>query len=471
MPKQSTQTHSRPRCVFATVFWGEWHRSAFLDVNLPTMFAPGNLPGLLTAVDCEYLIYTTAQDAKQVISHHALRQLCSLMPVSFKLFSPSRSKHPIELHQEIWTKSTARARRQKAFMLFIPPDVLWANGSFAALRAALEGGKRAIFMTYPRVVSETILPAIAERYPPDAHASVAISAKDLMALAVTHIHPLMVAYNRSAAHFPIHPEHVLWPIEGDGFLLRLLARELFCFDPNNCALNERSLLARLPPEREIHIFRDSREFLGLSLTPLWKDLEWYLRAERLDPLYVGKWWTIFDSPSNDYISTFDLRFSCGGGDEAHWRHAAQQADHLLAHLRSAREFVRVLETLRDVGHLRAAGFLAAALRRQGLARRWPHRGPFLVLAPSDDAFARAKFNRVPGDGISPSQVRKMIEAHVVPMPALEELENDRVVRALDGHAIRLQDTSCLVRSGPHAILSVEQLRGPFALNQAYTPCN
>ena len=36
----------------------------------------------------------------------------------------------------------------------MPPDVAWADGSFACLRAALEAGKRALFMTYPRVVSE-----------------------------------------------------------------------------------------------------------------------------------------------------------------------------------------------------------------------------------------------------------------------------------------------------------------------------
>jgi hypothetical protein len=35
----------------------------------------------------------------------------------------------------------------------VSPDVAWADGSFARLRNALTSGKRAIFMTYPRVVS------------------------------------------------------------------------------------------------------------------------------------------------------------------------------------------------------------------------------------------------------------------------------------------------------------------------------
>ena len=154
----------------------------------------------------------------------------------------------------------------------------------------------------------------------------------MMRLAITHIHPLMAAYGRSASHFPIHPEMVFWPVEGDGFLLRLLARELFCFEPGRYPLNANALLARMPPREDICVFRDAGKFLGVSLTPLWKDMEWYLARRRLDPLFVGRWWVKYDSPVNDYISAVNLRFGCGGGDEASWRRAEQSADALMTHL-------------------------------------------------------------------------------------------------------------------------------------------
>ena len=101
----------------------------------------------------------------------------------------------------------------------------------------------------------------------------------------------------------------------------------------------------MPPDDEIHVFRDSREFLGVSFTPLWKDMEWYLARRQLDPLFVGRWWIEYDSPMNNYLSTINLRFTCGTADEARWRSAESQADALFTHLRSAREFVRVLLTL------------------------------------------------------------------------------------------------------------------------------
>ena len=456
-------SNGRRRCVFVTVLWGDWHREIFLNTNLPTMLSPGNLPALSAGIDCEYLVYTTPQDALKMARNRAFQRLRSIVPVSLKLFTPSKTKNIFNLHHEIWRKATEHARQQQAFILLMPPDVAWADGSFARLRNALASGKRAIFMTYPRVVSETIVPALAERFPRDAGEAMIIPPKDLMALAITHIHPLMAAYDRAATHFPIHPEMILWPIEGDGFLLRLLARELFCFEPGRYPLNAQSLLAQMPPDNEIHVFRDSREFLGVSFTPLWKDMEWYLAPRRLDPLFVGRWWIDYDSPMNDHLSTLNLRFTCGTADESRWRLAEARADMLLTHLRSAREFVRILMTLNQMGHSRAAAFLAAALRVHGLARRWPHRGPFFVLAPTNEAFEQAGFSHVPGDGLSAVDTKEIIEAHVAVIDTSAKIEEGRILRTLARRDVRLENVDRLERCGNNLLVPVRKIEESLAL--------
>ena len=275
MADRLNDIRGRPSCVFTTVFWGDWHRDMFLKINLPTLLAAGNLPTFAGGVACEYLIFTTSADAKILKQNASFARLRSFMPVEIKIFAPSKTRHPIDLHRDIWHVATDRARRRGALILFMPPDVGWADGSFARLRDTLIAGKRAIFMAYPRVVSDTIVPAMLERHPRSAEA-MTISPRQMMTLAVTHIHPLMAVYDRAASHFPLHPEMVLWPIKNDGFLLRFLARELFCFEPGAYPLNKQALLACLPPREKIHVFDDAREFLGVSLTPRWKDTEWYL---------------------------------------------------------------------------------------------------------------------------------------------------------------------------------------------------
>jgi hypothetical protein len=457
MTENQTGPNGRRRCVFVTVLWGDWHRNTFLDANVPTMLAPGNLPVLAAGLDCEYLIYTTAKDALQMTRNRAFARLRSLLPVSLKLFTPSKTKNIFSLHHDVWRNATGYARTRAAFILLMPPDVAWADGSFARLRAALEADKRAIFMTYPRVVSETFVPALAKHFPCNVDEAVVAPPKDMMALAITHIHPLMGAYDRAATHFPVHPEMVLWPIEGDGFLLRLFARELFCFEPGRYQLNAQSLLAQLPPPEEIHVFCDSREFLGVSFTPLWKDMEWYLAPKRLDPLFVGRWWVDYDSPVNDKLSTLNMRFTCGTAEESRWRSAEAQADVLLTHLRSAREFVRILMTLNGIGHSRAAAFLAAALRVHGLARRWPHRAPFVVLAPSDEAFVRAQFNRVPGDGISAADTRRIIEAHLADLSRYSPLSDGEALTTLGRRRFVLKDAKQAVTCGDNVVVPIEEI--------------
>lgn len=468
MADPPSRSGNRLSCIFVTVLWGDWHRGMFLDTNLPTMLAPGNLPALTAGIDCEYLIYTTARDAAAITQDAAFERLRLLLPVSLKLFRPSKTRHPITLHHDVWRQATAHARRRGAFILLMAPDVAWADGSFARVRGALEAGKQAMFMAYPRVVSETVVPAIAERFPRGSDQSIVIPPHKMMALAMTHIHPLMAAYNRFSTHFPVHPEMILWPIEGDGFLLRLLARELFCFEPGRYPLDAHSLLAQRPPSKEIQVFRDSREFLGVSLTPLWKDMEWYLRRSSLDPLFIARWWNTYDSPVNDYISAFDLRFTCGSGDETLWRRAEQQARKVLAHLRSAREFVRVLVTLQEIGQSRAAAFLASALRVHGLARRWVHRGPFVVLAPDDAAFEAAGFDRVPGDGMSAAEARAMIEAHLAQRPS--RLGDGKVeLRTLARETVQINDLTSALPCGNNLVMPVRTILYRAAQTESARP--
>ena len=456
MADPQIRSNGRIRCVFATVFWGDWHRGMFLRANLPTMLAARNLPALAAGIECEYLIYTTAKDAAEIRRDPAFKRLQSLLPVTLKVFTPSRTKHPITLHHDVWRQATKHARRRQAFILLMPPDVAWADGSFARLRTALEAGKRVMFMAYPRVVSESIVPAMTKQFPRAADHSATIPAPEMMALAMTHLHPLMAAYSRFSAHFPIHPEMILWPVEGDGFLLRLLARELFCFEPGRYSLNAQSLLSRLPPAGEIQVFRDSREFLGISLTPLWKDMEWYLPRAISTRFSLAAGGSTMRVPSTTIFrhSTFVLPAAeatkpAGGCVE-------QQARNTLTHFRSAQEFVRVLIKLQEIGHSRAAAFLASALRVHGLARRWPHRGPFVVLAPDDAAFEGTAFDRVPGDGMSAGEARAMLEAHVAIRRSIAN-DGNAEVKTLAGEVLQIGDLKSAWPCGDHLVVPVRRM--------------
>lgn len=459
----------RLTCTFVTVMWGDWHVGMFLDANLPTMLAPGNLPAFTRAIDLEYLIYTTPDDAARMTRSLSFQRLRTLVKVDLKSFTPQSTNDPIALHHSIWEEGIDRARAGGSFIVLMPPDVVWADGSFAHLAAALGEGKHAIFMTYPRVVSETLVPSMLHRFPPDENAAITIPAPEMVSLALTHIHPLMAAYTRSGSHFPVHPEMVIWPVEGDGFLLRLLARELFCFEPGRYDLNQQSLLRSMPRVSEIHLFRDSTEFLGLSLTPLWKDLEWYLQPCRLNPLFIGRWWTSYDSPINDYLSNQNMRFWRGKAPEERWRRVEREADLLITHLKFAREFVCVLMAMLEAGCYRAAELLATALRVHGIARRWPHRGRFLILVPNDGVLDRHVTDRLTAPGISRNDVRSLLEAHLAPISALHDLTQKNSFTTLAGEHVIIEELGNAKRCRDNLLIPISRLLGSQVLGAPKIP--
>ena len=300
---------------------------------------------------------------------------------------------------------------------------------------------------------------MAERFPRNADEAMIIPAKDMMALAITHIHPLMAAYDRAATHFPIHPEMILWPIEGDGFLLRLLARELFCFEPGRYPLNRTiACLRTCRPTNEIHVFRDSREFLGVSFTPLWKDMEWYLARRRLDPLFVGRWWIDYDSPMNDHH--FDVQSALyvrhgGRGSLALGRSRADVLGDASAIRARIRAHLDDAEPHGSFARRRFPGLGAARSRpRSPLAASRAIR----VLAPTDEAFERAGFNRVPGDGMSAAgrapRHRSARRAH---HERREKSRHGQAVKTLAGRDVRLRDGERGERCGDNVVLAVDNL--------------
>jgi hypothetical protein len=81
---------------------------------------------------------------------------------------------------------------------FIPPDVAWANGSFAHLAHLASEGKRAIYTTYLRVVQETCVPDLLRLHANPAASEINASSRELVDLALRHIHPLAITYMRDS---------------------------------------------------------------------------------------------------------------------------------------------------------------------------------------------------------------------------------------------------------------------------------
>lgn len=380
---------AKQRVLMVTVVWGEWYLKALLELNLPSLLAQGNLPAFCAKADLVYVVMTRQADLETLRNAPAILALGRMMRVEFRVIAESETADPIGAHQRAWASATEEAKRNGRFVLFMPPDVAWSDGSFRHLARLMAEGHAAIFMTYLRVVSETFIPA-ARRHLDPAGATLSLDGRALVALSLEHVHPLMAAHMHDSPYFPVHPEMVLWPVKDEGVAVRCLARELFLFDPNRIDLSRQLLVGGGLDRGVLTFVDDSDDLYAVSLAPLGKDVEWHLKPGPVDPMAVARWWLVYDSPVNDAIAGHCLRWHRGGMTQAKWLRAERASGLWIRRMMALREGLRAWRGLVEARLWAAAALLALALRIPAFPRALKDGGGRSAIAfvPSDDALQR-----------------------------------------------------------------------------------
>jgi uncharacterized surface protein with fasciclin (FAS1) repeats len=447
---------AKKKLLVVTAVWGEWHIAKYLELNLPTLLAEGNFPALAKHCDITYLLYTSKADLPRLKQAPGLAALARLMKLDFRTIDAAALSEPLAAHHQVWNEAAAQAKSQKSFIVLMPPDVAWSNGSFAHVGRKLQEGKQAIFMTYLRVESESFMAALASHR--DAHTGIIdVSGAKMVELSLRTLHALMPAYLRDSHQFPIHPEMMFWAIPGEGLLCRVLAREMFVYDPAKLKLTVSHLLdTRLDPAL-IDVVQDSDDLFGVSLTPLTKDLDWYHLARRAVPAEIAEWWLEYDSWVNDIVSRASMRWHYAPVTDSAWRAKERGADLFLSRAAALREAHRIYRAARKVECTVAAGLLAIATQSGLLQRAARPYGGVTVFLPTDEAFARempGALERL-GSVAGERELLRFLRAHFVPGGSVEP------VRALDD---RLSAGSLQLSDANGAPLQVVQRDGRLEVN-------
>jgi hypothetical protein len=373
---------------FCTAVWGPWHLGAFLGVNLPSLLAERNLPAFAARHKVLYRIFTSPADAARIKASAVFRRAERIVPFELVECVHEQPAQPIAMHHAIWRRSIDEARAAGAMVLFVPPDVVWSNGSYGHLADLAAQGKRAIFITYLRVVHETSVPEVKRRYANADATIIDAPARDLADLAMRHIHPLALTYLRHSPNFPVHPEFILWPVAGEGLSMRVLVREMFAYDPRLVDLNTQALAAHPIDPALVHHVTDSDDLFSLSLAPASQDIEWYLRPQRLEPLKVASWWLGYDSPLNDAIAAKYFRIHPVPCTPAAWRAVEQASDVLMRRMAGMREALRILSAVSDPDAEQSRRVLMMAIAATRLARMLPASDRLTILLPNNAAIMR-----------------------------------------------------------------------------------
>lgn len=260
---------------FLTVLWGKAFIGNFLDLVLPAHLAPGNLPAFADVPGAVYKIYTTGEDASVLRADPRVVEANRQVRVEIIEFAPTAAGLKFASSMEQFSLGASAAHTLGAAVVFLPPDVVLADGAFAALRRLHADGKRLIMLATPRARLATLPDALHQAVPPDPRGALAVPPRLLMEIGLEHLHPISDALFWDNPRFSAHPSHIYWWVRRKpprAVLAHCFHLHPLFVDPVNKEVNmsdsaDGEYIHEVCPDPHTHhIVTDSDEMAGVELS-------------------------------------------------------------------------------------------------------------------------------------------------------------------------------------------------------------
>jgi hypothetical protein len=258
--------------VFSTPVWGAGHVGLFLNVGLPSLLAPGNLPGLTSNPENRYLIYTQSEHEKDIRAADSYRRLAGILtveiiPISKKIEVAHRTMS--DCHGD----SLRRAQEVGAATVFIPPDCVWSDGSMVRLEALARSGKSVVHMSGIRLDRDGVVPELADHYS-EGRAVLSLAARDLVGIGLRHLHPIARSHFFNEYEGGLMPANLAWSVGDEGVLLRCFHLHPLMVKPQGplaefkSTIDDDLALRACPDSSRDYVVTDSDELQVFEMSPL-----------------------------------------------------------------------------------------------------------------------------------------------------------------------------------------------------------
>jgi len=209
--------------------WGQAFLDIFLRYSVPSLLAPGNLPALRRKRDVRYKLYTYPADVPTLKASPAFRSLEQAIPVELIAIPSLQAElamfervfggaHKFAAMGACHWHATHRAWESQAVLCLTSPDVVYSDGTLAHLGALADQGKRSALLTGLHTRLETVGPALLQTFPPDGSGAMTLPARELVALALPHRHPVVNGLFYDPEGFDVGSQ-IYWNVDG-GQLIR-----------------------------------------------------------------------------------------------------------------------------------------------------------------------------------------------------------------------------------------------------------
>lgn len=289
---------------FTVVFWGEVHRRYFLDLLLASLLSPNNIPALNPARKSKFLIVTTREDWEALQLELLFLQMQRYVePVWFEMAFPHERESKMLVMSQGHKQVTMLAFADLAYGVFVTPDLVLSDGSVAAMERLAEAGKKVVLSVAIRFAQETLLAEMEREGYLKPGQPLVLPARDLMRMALQHLHTETLRYEFDAPYFAEQPISVYWQVPGGGGIIiysfswaPLLVDYSTLGDHDASTFDEWTMDGdyihrNFPDPNDVYVSRDSDELVLVSFTKE-ADLHFDLTV---DPR--RRWWNGFAAPA------------------------------------------------------------------------------------------------------------------------------------------------------------------------------
>lgn len=312
-------------CV--TPVWGPGHLGLFLDVGLPSLLAPDNLPGLARTDECRFLIYTRAQDEARLREALIFDRLATVMPVEVHLI-PEPLSNAHRVMSDCHADAIRRADERDAASIFIPPDCVWADGSMVAVSRIAGSGRSMIHISGIRLDRDAVVPHLRERM--TANGTLAIEPRELVKIGLDHLHVIADSHFWNERDGGLMPANLYWTVPGEGLALRcfhlhpLMVKSQVKFAPFKSTIDDDLALFACPDATRDHVVTDSDEILTFELSGPERVIGASFHKGSAES--VACWSEVGTNARHHELAKHPIRIHCGPVDAERWAPAEHEAE-------------------------------------------------------------------------------------------------------------------------------------------------
>lgn len=270
------QRRPPPRAVKLLLpVWGHTYVRQFLEIGLPTMLAPGNVPAVAAALPTELILLTSADDAPFIQRHPVFRRLATacktkIQPIDH-LITDGNHSTTITLAYTEAVREVGAEMLETCFF-FLVSDYIIADGSLANALKRMRRGTSAILTGNFQVTREDGLPWLRDRLAVSRQA-LALSPRVLMQWALGHLHPATLA---NTVNIPLshnsHTNRLFWRVDRSTIIGRFYLMHMLCVRPEITdfiigASCDYSFIPEMCPSGNVETITDSDEYLVIELQP------------------------------------------------------------------------------------------------------------------------------------------------------------------------------------------------------------